>query len=88
MTIVQSSPATAFGGNDPVGTQLTATATCSTGKMIGGGINITNTAASNIAATVKSFPSAATTWSATAEIVVHTANGSPPSFTAYALCAS
>jgi hypothetical protein len=35
-----------------------------------------------------SFPSAAATWSVTATQVLHASNGSPPSVTPYALCAT
>jgi hypothetical protein len=66
---------------------LTVTATCTTGKFIGGGVNVTNTATTNIATVVKSYPSSTTVWTATAEITVH-ANGNPPSVQAYAICAS
>jgi hypothetical protein len=68
---------------------VTSTATCSSGKMVGGGANITgNDATRTLAAVTSSYPSAAATWTATATAFVHTANGSPPSITAYALCAS
>jgi hypothetical protein len=56
--------------------------------MVGGGASVTGNSASNaIAAVTSSFPSAANTWTATATELIHTANGAPPSITAYALCA-
>jgi hypothetical protein len=57
--------------------------------MVGGGANITgNSAANTLAAVTSSYPSAAATWTATATSFLHASNGSPPSVTAYALCAS
>jgi collagen type I alpha len=88
VTIVAGT-AGAFPGNAAVGATVTSTATCASGKLVGGGANITgNDAAHTIAAVTSSYPSAAATWTATATAFVHTANGSPPSVTAYALCAS
>jgi len=79
----------AFPGNAAVGATVTSTASCSSGTMVGGGADITgNSAARTLAAVTSSYPSAAATWTATATAFVHTANGSPPSITAYALCAS
>ena len=78
-----------YPGNAAVGATVTSTATCSSGKLVGGGANITgNDAARTLAAVTSSYPSAAATWTATATAFVHTANGTPPSVTAYALCAS
>ena len=72
-----------------MGAPVSATATCSTGKMVGGGANITGNSAGNaIAAVISSYPTAAATWTATATEVIHASNGSPPLVTAYALCAS
>jgi hypothetical protein len=81
--------AAAFAGNAIVGDTVTATASCSTGTMVGGGANIAgNSATKQIAAVTASYPSAADTWTVVATEVVHAGNGSPPSVTAYALCAS
>jgi len=85
VTIVAGT-AGAFPGNAAIGATVTSTATCSSGKMVGGGANITgNDAAHTIAAVTSSYPSAAATWTATATAFVHAANGTPPSVTAYAL---
>jgi hypothetical protein len=88
VTIVAGT-AGAFAGNAAVGTAVTSTATCASGKLVGGGANITgNDPAHTLAAVTSSYPSAAATWTATATAFLHAANGSPPSITAYALCAS
>jgi hypothetical protein len=56
--------------------------------MIGGGAQVTgNSAAHDIADITTSYQSATNTWRAIATVVVHAANGSPPTLTAYAICA-
>ncbi len=78
-----------FGGNDNLGSTVTATATCSSGTLASGGGNVTGNNDKHYAAITSSYPSSATTWTVVATIVAGTqANGSPPSLTAYALCAS
>jgi hypothetical protein len=78
----------AFAGNAAVGTSVTVTAQCSTGTMVGGGADITgNDATRTIAVVTSSYPTAADTWTVIATVVLHAANGTPPSVTAYALCA-
>jgi hypothetical protein len=86
---VQSGTSATFGGNNTLGEEQTVTATCTTGKFIGGGVTVTgNKAANGIATVTKSYPSSTTVWTAAAVITVHVANGSPPVVQAYALCAS
>ncbi len=78
-----------FAGNAGVGTAVSATATCSSGTMVGGGSLISgNSTANAIAAVVASYPTSSQVWTATAAIMFHVANGQPPSVTAYALCAN
>ena len=56
--------------------------------MVGGGSLISgNSATHAIAAVEASYPSSSQDWTATATIMLHFANGQPPSVTAYALCA-
>jgi Collagen triple helix repeat (20 copies) len=87
VTIVTGT-AVAFTGNAAVGATVTATATCASGTMVGGGANITGNSTSNhMAVVTASYPSATSTWTAIATEVLHFANGSAPSVTAYALCA-
>jgi hypothetical protein len=80
--------AATFKGNDAVYATVTSTATCSTGKMVGGGANVSNpNVAKKVAVVLQSYPSGAAVWTATAVLVYVNGNGSPPSVTAYALCA-
>jgi len=84
-----SSAASTFTGSAAVGATVNATATCATGKAIGGGADITgNSAANAIAVLIQTKPSSATAWTATATEVVHASNGSPPSLVAWVVCAS
>ena len=77
-----------FAGNAAVGSTVSATATCPSGTMVGGGSLISgNSATHAIAAVAASYPSSSQDWTATATIIFHFANGQPPSVTAYALCA-
>ncbi len=77
-----------FAGNADVGSTVSATATCPSGTMVGGGSLISgNSATRAIAAVAASYPSSSQDWTATATIMLHFANGQPPSVTAYALCA-
>jgi Collagen triple helix repeat (20 copies) len=86
VTIVTGT-AVAFAGSAAVGATVTATATCASGTLMGGGANITGNSTSNhMAVVTASYPSATSTWTAIATEVLHFANGSPPSVTAYALC--
>jgi hypothetical protein len=86
VTIVTGT-AVAFAGSAAVGATVTATATCASGTLVGGGANITGNSTSNhMAVVTASYPSATSTWTAIATEVLHFANGSPPSVTAYALC--
>ncbi len=79
----------AFTGNENTGATVTATATCSSGKLVAGGGDVNGNNAKHYAAITSSYPSSATTWTVIATIVAGTnANGNPPSLTAYALCAS
>jgi hypothetical protein len=56
--------------------------------MVGGGGNITGNSASNAIATITaSYPSSGTVWTVVGSEVLHAANGSPPSVTAYVVCA-
>jgi len=88
VTIVTGTPV-AFAGSASLGTTVTATATCSTGKMVGGGAQITGNATANAVAMLSaSFPSATATWTVVAAEITHASNGSPPIVTAYALCAT
>jgi hypothetical protein len=82
----------AFGGSVAVGATVSATATCPAGKtLLGGGANVTgNSAANAVAALTGSWATTsgvAGVWTATATEVIHTANGSPPTVTAYVFCA-
>jgi hypothetical protein len=70
-----------------VGAIETATATCPSGTMVGGGANITGNSNSIIAVVTASYPSATSTWTAIATKVVQgPPSGALPSVTAYALC--
>jgi hypothetical protein len=80
---------TGFGGNDGLGTTVTATATCTTGTLISGGGDVNNTnVGKHYAAITSSYPSSdGETWIVVATNVAGTqVNGSPASLTAYALC--
>ena len=78
-----------FAGNAAVGSTVSATATCPSGTMVGGGSLISgNSAANAIAAVIASYPASSQVWTASATIMFHFANGQPPSVTAYALCAN
>jgi hypothetical protein len=78
-----------FGGNDNVGATRTATATCSSGHIVSGGGDVNGNNDKHYAVLTSSYPSSATTWTVVATLFGGTdANGSPPSLTAYALCAS
>jgi hypothetical protein len=88
VSIITGTPVT-FAGNAAVNSTVSATATCPSGTMVGGGSLISgNDATHSIAAVTASYPSSAQVWTATATIMFHVANGQPPSVTAYALCAS
>jgi len=85
VTIVTGGSATPT-GSDAVGTLVgPVTATCTTGTLVGGGANVTNTAGKLIVAVTSSYPSASNTWSAAGTVVHGSAN--PPTLTVYALCA-
>jgi hypothetical protein len=88
VSIVTGTPVT-FAGNAAVGAAVSATATCPSGTMVGGGSLISGNSASHaIAAVVASYPTSSKDWTATATVMFHFANGQPPSVTAYALCAT
>jgi len=77
----------AFTGNENTGATVTATATCSTGRLVSGGGDVNGNNVKHYAAITSSYPSSATTWTVIATIVAGTnANGNPPSLIAYALC--
>ncbi|MFL5682441.1 MAG: hypothetical protein ACJ77O_04795, partial [Chloroflexota bacterium] len=80
--------AVGFDGNDLLGATVTATATCTTGKLVSGGGNVTGNNVKHYAVITSSFPNTtATTWTVVATIVAGShAPGNPPSLTAYALC--
>jgi hypothetical protein len=81
--------AASFAGNDGFGTTVTATVSCSSGTLVSGGGNVTGNNAKKYAVITSSYPTSATVWSVTATIVAGSfANGSPPTLTPYALCAS
>jgi hypothetical protein len=81
--------AAGFAGNDLLGATVTATATCASGKLVGGGGDVNGNNAKKYAAITSSYPSSATVWTVTATLVAGSfANGSPPSLTPYALCAA
>ena len=76
-----------FGGNDNVGTTVTATATCPSGSLVSGGGDVNGNNGKHYAVITSSYPSSATTWTVIATLFAGTdANGNPPSLTAYALC--
>jgi len=88
VTIVTGAAA-GFNGNDVLGDTVTATATCASGKVVGGGGNITGNNAKKYAVITSTYPSSGTVWTVTATLVAGTfVNGNPPSLTAYAICAS
>src|SRR6476646_3298826 len=81
--------AAGFAGNDVLGATVTGTATCASGKLVGGGGDVNGNNAKKYAAITSSYPSSATVWTVTATLVAGSfANGSPPSLTPYALCAA
>src|SRR5207253_4579916 len=66
--VVGTSTTSAAGANG--GTTVTATATCSSGLLLGGGAQVTSTAgALGKTALLESYPSSATVWTATAVAV-------------------
>ena len=78
-----------FNGNDGLGATQTATATCSSGKVVGGGGDVNGNNPRHFAGITSSYPSSATTWTVIATILAGTqVNGNPPSVTAYAVCVS
>ena len=88
MTVVTGTAA-GFAGNDGLGATVTGTATCTSGKLVGGGGDINGNNAKHYAAITSSYPSSATTWTVIATIVAGlNTNGNPPSLTPYALCAA
>lgn len=88
MTLVTGTPVT-FGGNTPVLSTVSATASCTTGTMVSGGGLITNNSDRRAAALTGSYPSSSTVWTVEATLLVGTfANGQPPTLTPYVLCAS
>ena len=81
--------ANGFAGNDGLGATQTATATCSSGKVVGGGGDVNGNNPRHFAGITSSYPSSATTWTVIATILAGTqVNGNPPSVTAYAVCVS
>jgi len=81
--------ASGFNGNDGLGATVTATATCSSGKVVGGGGDINGNNAKHYAAITSSYASSATVWTVIATIVAgNQINGNPPSVTASAVCVS
>ena len=79
-----------FAGNANLGATLTVTATCSSGRLVSGGGDVTGNNVKHFAVISSSYPSNATTWTVVATIVAGTqANGATHRpLTAYALCAS
>jgi hypothetical protein len=88
VTIVQSTAA-GFNGNAVLGDTVTQTATCASGKVVGGGGDISGNNSRKYAAITSSYPSSGTVWTVTATLLNGTfAGGLPPSLTVYAVCAS
>ena len=82
------SGADGFGGNDDLGTTVTATATCASGTLISGGGNVTgnNVQALRGAHLVVSELGHHVDRRSRRSWPARHANGNPPSLTAYALC--
>ena len=74
-------------GSAVVGSFVTATVSCTTGKMLSGGANITGdgTSGGNMVL-IGSYPSSTTVWTAVAQVTVAHGTGSAPSLVVYAFC--
>jgi hypothetical protein len=73
------------------GSAYTASATCSTGTLVGGGGNVTDTdlTPGAVAYLGQSYPSSTTTWTVTGRVgALNLAGGATVTATAYAICAS
>jgi len=69
------------------GIQVTATATCASGKvLLGGGAQVTTNDATRKVVLVSSYPSSATTWTAIGMVIAGLSSGRYLYVTAYALC--
>ena len=72
--------------NPAIGTSTTATATCSTGKLVGGGGRVTHTTVAQPGQIKQSYPSSATVWTVVGGPSVTNSGGATITVQAYALC--
>jgi len=90
-TTVVTGTSVQFGASPAVGVTASATATCASGKAVGGGATITHAtggSAKQWAALTESKMVSTNQWTATATIMVSANGGTPPSIQAYVICAS
>ena len=76
-----------FSTTAALGATITATATCASGKLLGGGGAVAGNNARHYAALTSSYPSSATTWTVVATILAGSLRaGGAPTVTASVLC--
>jgi hypothetical protein len=76
--------------NPTAGFGIPVSATCSTGTLVGGGGNVTDTdpTPGHVAYLGASYPSSATTWTVTGRVgALNLTGGATMTMTAYAICA-
>lgn len=75
--------------NPANGTQVTGTATCGTGVLVGGGVKVTPTGTGNNAKNVvvaASYPSSSTVWTGTGTVIAGMGPNGTMTVQAFALC--
>lgn len=82
--------AVATGSNPPVGQQLSATATCPSGYLLGGGGRVTVNGLSQFkpVAVYESYPSAAGTWTVSGIVLGRVGGAAQMVVQAYVVCSS
>ena len=72
--------------NPTAGTAVTATATCASGKLLGGGARVTAPGQTQRVVLAQSYPSSATVWTAVGVVITTMTGGNTMSVQAFALC--